>query len=78
MTFLTNVTEPERIGRSLAEIAVDVNDFGPPTYRKYIRAFEQAYPVLRQARAIGAARISAEVMAAFDKRIEELGGEHGF
>jgi hypothetical protein len=68
---------PEEIGRQLADIAVDVNDFGPPTYRKYIRAFESAYPVLAEVReAFVPAEIADEVLAAFDKRIEELVEEH--
>jgi hypothetical protein len=64
MTTTQTMTTPEAIGRSLAAIAVEVNDFGPPTYRKYIRAFEQAYPVLKQARELGPAKIKDEVIAA--------------
>jgi hypothetical protein len=76
-TTTQTMTTPEAIGRSLAAIAVEVNDFGPPTYRKYIWAFEQAYPVLKQARELGPAKIKDEVIAAFDKHVEELLEFHG-
>ena len=65
------------IGEWLAEIAVRLNDFSPPTYRTYIGAFEEAYPILTTAREMGAARISKEVLAAFDRRIDELIAYHG-
>jgi len=47
MTTPTTTTL-EEIGRKLAEIAVDVNENGPPDYRKYLPAFVKAAEVITE------------------------------
>ncbi len=46
MTTDLHMAKLEELGRELAAIAVDTNEFGPPDYGKFLRAFAAAYPVL--------------------------------
>lgn len=71
---MTTVTyDAEDTGKELARLAINVNDFSGPTYRKYFDAFLTA---ARVAPAMFDGEWADDAAAAFDQEIQRLGAEH--
>jgi len=75
-------TTNKELGRELARIAFDVNEFGPPTYAQYLPAFAEAARVFASMSKWGTLpptidEIPDDLWAAYDREITRLMDEAG-